>query len=846
MLRVTFRNLFARKVRLALSAFAIVLGVAFVAGSLIFTDTMRASFDGIVEGSSPDVTVRPTDQSSGNFASIDTRTLPASLVTKIADAPGVERADGSVQGQDLFLLDSDDKIVGGQGAPTLSFNYDDAPAMTGEPAVTIAEGKAPSGPNEVAVDESTADAAGYELGDTIEMTSAGDKSRLSAELVGLAKFGGGGLAGASLVFFDTKTAQELFVDGSDAFNTVSVTAAPGVSQTELRDNVAQVIPDQLEAVTGDKVSDETQDEIGPFLDIFGSILLVFAAIAVVVGTFLIVNTFSILVAQRSRELALLRAVGASRRQVTGSVLLEAVIVGFIGSTVGLLAGWGLASLLRSLFALIGLDLSQTPLVFDARTVIVSYLVGMIVTIVAAYLPARRASRIPPVAALRDDVALPESAIHVRMIVGGVLALAGVALLVFGLLGEGTGGLIAVGAGVFALLMATAMLSPVLGVPVLRALGVLYRPVFRMVGRLATQNSLRNPRRTAATSSALMIGLALVTTISILGASLNASIEDAVKKEFQADFLLSNPTFTGFSPKITEDVRKLDEAGAVAATQVAFGDLNDKSATMTGGDAAELNEIYDFPMVSGSIDVRQGEIAVSESTADDRDLSIGDSVTLAFPSGEQQAEVTGIYEDSNVVSGVLVPYSTLQRADLPRRDFTTSVNAASGVSGAELQSALDDLVEDEPLVTVQDQQDFIDTQRAQVDQLVLLVYALLALAIVIAVLGIINTLALSVIERTREIGLLRAVGMTRRQLRRMVRLESVAIAVLGAVLGIAMGVVFGIVLRHAMIDEGFTALAVPVVQLIVFVLIAAIVGVLAAVLPARRAARLDVLTAIADE
>lgn len=845
MLRVTFRNLFARKVRLALSALAIVLGVAFVAGSLIFTDTMRASFDGIVEGSSPDVTVRPVSETDNTFGSVDARTIPASLVAKLRDVPGVERADGSVQGQDLFLLDSDGKIVGGQGAPTLSFNYDDAPAMTGEPAVTISEGKAPSGPKEVAVDESTADRAGYEIGDTIEMTSAGTQTRLSAKLVGLAEFGGGGLAGASLVFFDTSTAQQIFLDGRDEFSTVSVTAAPGVSQDELRDDVAAATPDGLEAVTGEKVSEETQDAIGPFLDIFGSILLVFAAIAVVVGTFLIVNTFSILVAQRSRELALLRALGASRRQVTRSVLLEAVVVGLVGSTIGLLVGWGLAALLRTLFASIGLDLSQTPLVFTATTVVVSYLVGMIVTIVAAYLPARRASRIAPVAALRDDVALPESAIHVRVIVGSVLGVASAVLLVVGLVGEGTTGLIEVGAGVFGLLMTAALLSPVLGVPVLRAIGFLYRP-FRMVGRLATQNSLRNPRRTAATASALMIGLALVTTISILGASLNASIEESVEEEFQADFLLSNPTFTGFSPQITEDVRNLDESGAVAATQIAFGDLDGDAATVTGAEIADLDQIYDFPMVSGSMQVGAGEVAVSESTADDRGLGVGDQVTLTFQSGKQPAQVAGVYEDSNVVAGVLVPYSTLQDADIERRDFTTSVNAAEGVSSAELQSALDGVVEDEPLVTVQDQADFIDTQRAQVDQLLLLVYALLALAIIIAVLGIINTLALSVIERTREIGLLRAVGMTRRQLRRMVRLESVAIAVLGAVLGIVMGVVFGIVLQRAMVDEGFTALEVPVVELIVFVLIAAVVGVLAAVLPARRAARLDVLTAIAEE
>lgn len=846
MLRVTLRNLLARKIRLALSALAIVLGVAFVAGSLVFTDTMRASFDGIVEGSSPDVTVRQTDETDNPFGvALDARTIPASLVDTLRDVRGVARVDGAVQGQSLYVLDSDGKIVGGQGAPTLTFNYSDAPAMTGDPAVTISQGHPPHGPNEVALDESTAERAGYEVGDTVTMTSAERDSRVTAELVGLAEFGGGGLAGASLVFFDTETAQQIFLGGDDAFNTISVTADPGISQDDLRDRVTEVLPDDLEAVTGEKVSEETKDAIGPFLDIFGSILLVFAAIAVVVGTFLIVNTFSILVAQRSRELALLRAVGASRRQVTRSVLLEAVIVGFVGSTLGLLAGLGLAALLRQLFAQIGLDLSQTPLVFSASTVVVSYVVGMIVTVVAAYLPARRASRIAPVAAMRDDVALPESAIHLRVIVGAVLGIGSLAAVVLGLLGSGNPGLLGVGAGVFGLLLTAALLSPILGIPVLHALGYAYRP-FRMVGRLATQNSLRNPRRTAATASALMIGLALVTTISILGASLNSSIEESVTEEFQSDFLLSNPTFTGFSPQVAHDVRELDEVAAIAETQLAYGDIDGETTSITGVDTAELNDIYDLSMIAGVMSLGAGEVALSEDRADELGLQVGDTVTLAFPSGKQRATVAGIFEESTVVSGVVVPFSTLQKAQIQRRDFTVSVNAAQGVARSELQAALERVVDDEPLVTVQDQQEYIDAQRAQVDQLVLLVYALLALAILIAVLGIINTLALSVIERTREIGLLRAVGMTRRQLRRMVRLESVAIAVLGAVLGIVMGIAFGIVLQRAMTDQGFTALTIPAVELVVFIVVAAVVGVLAAVLPARRAARLDVLTAIAEE
>ncbi|MGH3357606.1 MAG: FtsX-like permease family protein, partial [Nocardioidaceae bacterium] len=497
MLRVAIRNLLARKVRMLSSALAVVLGIAFVAGSLVFTDTMQRSFDRIVEGSSPDVTVRPVDK-SGDTVGVapDSRSIPASVVEDLGDTPGAQRADGSIEGVGLYVLDPDGKLVGGLGAPTFSFNYNDAPATTGEPTVTIAEGAPPSGPDQVAIDTITAERAGFEIGDTVHLTSAGEVTRLTATLVGTAEFGGGGLAGATLVLFDTRTAQSIFLDGKDAYDSVSVTAQPGVSQQQLRDRVADRMPDGLEAVTGDVVIEETKDAIGPFLDFFGTVLLVFAAIAVVVGAFLIVNTFSILVAQRSRELALLRALGASRRQVIRSVLLEAVVVGLVGSTLGLLLGVALAAGLRALFGRFGLDLSETPLVLGARTVIVAYAVGVVVTVVAAYLPARRASRIAPVAAMRDDIALPEGTIRVRMIIGFVLAAVSIGLLVLGLLGEGNPGLSAVGAGVFGLLMAAALLSPVLGVPVLRVLDLVYRPVFGLVGRLATQNSLRNPRRTA--------------------------------------------------------------------------------------------------------------------------------------------------------------------------------------------------------------------------------------------------------------------------------------------------------------------------------------------------------------
>ncbi len=848
MLRVTWRNLLARKLRLLLSAFAIVLGVAFVAGSLVFTDTIDRAFDDIVGGSTSDATVRfkgaVADEETGTVQA-DTRSIPAPLVDELAAQPGVARADGTVEGLGLFIVGDDGKLVGGQGAPTLAFNFNDAPAITGEPAVTIVEGEEP-GPDEVALDERTADNAGYEVGDTVRMITAGNTPELEAELVGIAEFGGGGLAGASLVLFDTPTAQRIFLDGKNTYDSVGLTAEPGVSQEELAASADEVLPEGLEAVTGDEIAAETEDLIGSVLDFLNIFLLIFAAVALVVGTFLIINTFSILVAQRSRELALLRALGAHRRQVTRSVLIEALAVGFVGSTLGLALGFVLAIGLRTLFGFFGLDLSGTPLVFAWSTAVAGYAVGMLVTLIAAYLPARRASKIAPVAAMRDDVALPESSLRRRMLVGLGVALVGAALMTLGLVGEGGSGATLVGLGAFAVLIAVALMSPVLGRPVLKALGAGYQRAFGAVGTLARENAMRHPRRTAATASALMIGLCLVTTMSVLGASINKSIEVAVQEEFTTDFLLSSPTFTPFSTTIADRIRELDGAGEVVQQQAVTVKIDGDSFFITAADPAEVTGVYDLTLDDGTLDAGDGEIALSDDVADAVGADVGDTVTVSFPAGDQEADVVGVYEQSNVVTNALVPFSMLAAADIPRQDASVSVNAAEGTSPDELGAELDDLVADLPTVTVQDQEEFTDSIRSQVNTLLYLIYALLGLAIIIAVLGIVNTLALSVIERTREVGLLRAVGMSRRQLRRMIRLEAVAIAVLGAVLGVAMGLLFGVVLQRAVADQGITDLAVPVVQLVVFVLVAAAVGVLAAVLPARRAAKLDVLRAITTE
>lgn len=843
------RNLLARKLRLALSGFAIVLGVAFVAGSFVFTDTLSRSFDGIVNGTTPDVAVEIEDASdpADPSGAGDIRTIPASVLDKlVAEVDDAARVDGNVTVGNVYVIDEDGKLVGGNGPPSFAVNFNDAPSITDRPVLSVDEGEEPSGPGEIMLDEFTAEQAGYEIGDTVPLVTLGDQPRLDATLTGIAKFGEGSLQGATLTVFDTLAMQELFFDGRDVYTDIWLTAEEGVSQEQLRSEAAAVIPDDLVARTGDDVAEESQNDFEEAIGFISIFLLVFAGIALVVGTFLIINTFSILVAQRSRELALLRALGASRRQVTRSVLLESFIVGVVGSTIGLFLGFGLPPALTALMRAIGIDLRLDGLVFQPRTAIVAYAVGVIVTMLAAYVPARRASRIAPVAALRDDIALPESSIRRRSIVGAIVVVVGAGLMAVGLAGEGGTGAALVGIGILCVLLGVAALSPVVGRPVLHALGRIFRP-FGMVGRLATQNSLRNPRRTAATASALMIGLALVATMSVLGSSANASIDKMVEENLAADYVVSNAIGAPFSPGIAEQAAQVDGVEAVASYRGQPVDVDDQEIWGGATDPEAFTQMIDSTVTAGSLDDLSGStVAMDIGTAEDLGLSVGDQVDLEFPGSDQQVELVATYDDNPAMGQYVVPISVFDAAQVRPADSYVYIIREDGASETQVRADLEKLVEDVPTVSLKDQEEFADEFKANINQLLFLIYALLGLAIVIAVLGIINTLALSVIERTREVGLLRAVGMSRRQLRRMVRLEAIAIAVLGAVLGVVMGVVFGVTLQRAIADEGLDVLSVPYVNLGVFVLIAAFVGVLAALLPARRAARLDVLRAITTE
>ncbi len=853
MFRLTWRNLVARKVRLVMSTLAIVLGIGFLAGVLTFSGGLSKTFDGIIEGSTPDAVARPAGTSSFDaIGAGNTQTLSPAEVKKLADLPEVARADGSVDGLGLYVLDTDGKLVGTGGAPTVAFNYTEAPSLNDEQTLTLDEGRWPAADDEIALDADAAKSGGYKIGDMVTVIPPGVDGTgpitRELKLVGLAGFnGGGGTAGSTLVIFDTHGAQAMFLDGKDAFTSVALTAADGVSQQQLVAAADTVLPKAYEGVTGDKVVKESQSAIGEFLGFISIFLGTFAVIAVIVGGFIIANTFSILVAQRVRELALLRALGASRKQVRRSVLIEALLMALLGSSVGLLVGLGLARGLAALFGTFGLQIDGSVLNLTPTTIAAAYAVGIVVTVVSAYLPARRASAVAPVAAMRDDAAMSEGSLRRRTLIGAVLLVVGAALAVIGVMGAPGSDALWIGAGAVIWVLTVAAISAVLGRPVLVACRALFTRLFGTTGRLAGDNAIRNPRRTGATASALMIGLALVSAVGVLAASMSASTDKIVDDQFAADFLVQSPVFGTFPVALGDQMEKVDGVAVVSRQQAVMATVDDdKEPSFVIAADQSFSDVYALKMIDGSEKMGPQGAIISQTAAKDYDASVGSTLDLAFPGAKDvPVKVSGVFEDSQVAGDINIGFDVLKKAGIKRVDASLSINTTPGADVAAVKKRLDALVADLPIVAVQDKQQFADSLKAQINQLLYLVYGLLALSVVIAVIGIVNTLSLSVLERTREIGLLRAVGLSRRRLRRMVTLESVTISLMGAVLGLVLGVIIGVLLQRSLKDD-LTELGMPLGSLLVFLLISVVFGVVAAIVPAIRASRMKVLDAIATE
>ena len=842
MRRATLRNLLAHKLRLALSALAIVLGVGFVSGTLIFTDTLSKTFNDLFGATAADVTVEAAaafdvDITEGSGARA---TVPASVVDTIREVDGVDAVQGFVDGEGVYVLQKDGEVLGTGGAPGVGLSWDEVQSLSSN---TLTSGRAPEREGEIALDEDAVERSGYAVGDTVPVLTPGP--RIEAELVGVFRFGEGGSAGATLTAFDLATAQELLTEPGQ-FSGVAVGAAEGVTDDELRERVAGALGTDYQVRTAQEQADELSSELAEGLQFINVFLLVFAGVALFVGSFIILNTFSMLVAQRTKELALLRALGASRGQVTRSVLVEALVLGVVGSTIGLLGGLGIASALRALFGSFGLTLDGS-LVFAARTVVWAYVVGILVTLFAAYLPARRAARTAAVAAVRDEVSVPSTSLRRRTVLGGVLGLLAVAgLVVGGTSDDGSQGASLIGLGALLLVLAAIALSPILAQPFLRTVGAILPKVWGRTGHLARENAMRNPRRTAATASALMVGLALVSGFSILGTSTNASLDKLIDDALGADYVVSSAVGQPFTPEVAERLGDVEGVEGVMQERFGSAQVDGESTFVSAVDPDALDASLRLEYVEGSTQALTDDaVLVDSATAQTKGWAVGTELEVLLPNGEQLAlTVGGVFEPNQAIGSTVVTIEAYEAAGGPALDNYVYVNVAEDADGAAVRSELEETVSAYPVVSLKDQTEFADEQKGQIDQLLIVINALLVLSVLIAALGIVNTLALSVIERTREIGLLRAVGMGRAQLRRMVRLESVIISIYGATMGLVLGTVFGVTLTRALRDQGIEVLSVPVGRLLLFLAIAALIGVLAAVWPARRAAKLKVLDAIA--
>jgi putative ABC transport system permease protein len=848
MRKATLKGLLAHKFRLAATALAIVLGVSFVAGTYVLTDTITASFDSLFKQVTQgiDVAVR-SEETFGGFEGETRDPMPASLLERIRAVDGVRVAEGSVTGY-AQLVGKDGKAVTTGGAPSLGVSFNQDTQFTA--GSTIRSGRLPSGPTELAIDAKTAEDTGYQVGDRAKVLFQGPAREFTVS--GVIGFGeADNLGGARLVGFDLATAQEV-MNREGRFDEIDAAAVEGVTPEELRDRVRAAIADpKYEVLTGQELAEDTaaqiNDTIGQFL---GTALLAFAFVALLVGAFLIFNTFTIIVAQRTRELALLRCLGASRRQVMNSVLVESVIVALVASLVGLGLGVLIANGLKALLSgFLGADIPTTGIQFLPRTVIVSLLVGLVVTVLAALLPALKATRVPPVAALQPETAFAPTGFRKRRIVLGVLITAvGVAALLAGLFRSEGNQLVNVASGAVIVFFGVAILSPLIARPLARVIGWPFARVFRLPGSLARQNAMRNPRRTASTAAALMIGLALVAFVSIFAASIKASTTELLEETVSADYILINDNFQPFSPEAAERLAEQPELAAVAGLRLGPWKLDGANKTLFGVDPAAYQQVVKTETTAGNLgDLSSGGLAVKDTVAETNGWTVGERVAMEFPrNGVQQIPVKAIYKDNSLNGDFMLGLPDYERGYADQADSQILVKAGPGVAPADSRAAVDRVMADFPNVTVRDQAEFRDEQARQIDQIINLFYSLLGLAIVIALFGIVNTLGLSIFERIRELGLLRAVGATRAQLRSMIRWEAVIIAVLGAVLGLAIGLFFGWTIVRALSSQGITEFALPVGQLVAFVAAAAVAGILAAVGPGRRAARIDVLRAIATE
>lgn len=844
MFRTAVRNVLAHKARLLMTMLAVLLGVAFVAGTLVFTDSMSHAFqNSSAKGfDRVDVAIRAKHSaSSSDSGPVRDPKLTEQLRSTAAHTPGAAVATGVVDGF-AAIADKHGKLIGA-GLRSEGGNY-----WAGhDPRYPLRDGRPPKGADEVALDAKTADRAGYHVGDRIRLSV--DGTVRTPRISGVFTTDDGNVtAGGSLTLFDTRTAQRLF-HKEGTYDEIDVQAAPGTGQDELRSALARALPaDRTETKTGRQLADEQAKSIAASMDSMRTGLLAFAGIALFVGVFIIANAFTMLIAQRTKELALLRAVGATRRQVTRSVLFEALVVGAVAAGAGLLAGIGIGAGLRSLMSSIAATtVPEGPLVVSPRTIALCLVVGIGVTVLAAWLPGRRAAKIPPVAAMSSVYAPPSKrSLVLRNTIGALFAAAGTALVLAGAAKSGSPGRGPVAAGAAVLVIGVFILTPLLSRPLIAAGAPLLR-AFGVSGRLARLNSVRNPRRTATTAAALMVGLTLITGLTVIASSAQRSIDKMAVSSLKADYVVSMANYNTLSPTVERTLGDTDGVTAVTPLRNAPSRVDGKLEYLTGVDGRTMGQLTRLPITEGTERVGGRNVLVDHHRAEQHGWRAGDTFTATYEDGAtQRLTVAGVYTGNQVIKGIILDAATLQPHQAHPSDMNILVKADHGPS-ATMKSRIQAALGNNPAILVQDKED-VSAGIAKVFTLMLnILYALLAMAVIVAVLGVINTLAMSVFERSQEIGMLRAIGLDRSAVKRMVRLESVVISLFGGVLGVGLGLFFGWATGRLMSVQISTyELVVPWGRMVLFLVMAAIVGVLAALWPARRAARMNMLAAISAE
>jgi putative ABC transport system permease protein len=834
MLRLTFKQLAAKKLRLLTTATAVFLGVAFLAGTLVLTDTIGRTLDKALADANAgtDAYVRGESELDVAFGEGRPR-IEASLVDAVRRADGVEAAAPRINGY-AQLVGGDGEPVGNTETLTLGANWVTLDELN---PYRIASGRAPATDGEIVIDKHSAETAGFEVGDRATVLTKSAPREFT--IAGIATFGGAdSAAGSSMVLFTDAVAQELLAEPGK-IDGIAATATAGRSQAALVAAIEPLVGPDVEVITGAALTEENEEAVASNLAFFNTFMLIFAVVAVFVGAFIINNTFSITVAQRTREMAMLRAIGANRGQVLRSVLSEAVVVAVLASAAGLAVGIGVAAGLEALLGSFGFDVPEGPMVVSTRTIAVSSVVGVVVTVASAYLPARRAARVAPIAALRDTAIEQTNGSKRRAVAGVGLTGLGVATLLAGL-GGGDAGL--VGLGALAVFIGVSVLGPVLARPVTRVLGAPLPHARGMAGSLARQNAMRNPKRTARTAASLMIGVGLVGFITIFASSVNASVAGGLERDYLGTHVLESGAYdstAGMSPELAASLRGEPGIEAISEARIARAEVGGKMRdALYAYEPHSLDQLIDLGTVEGDLDsLGRDGIAVFAEEAAERGWQIGDMVPVRFITGTKSFEVRATYSNAHEWLGKeFVGLAAFEANLSDQLDHRVYVKASD-------DEALRDIAAAYPSVDVLDKQGFIDMLNGEINQMLGLIYAMLALAIVIALLGIANTLALSIFERTRELGLLRAVGMAKSQLRAAVRWEAVLIALFGTTLGLAIGTFFGWAMVRALSDQGISELAIPAGSLIVVTVVAATAGVAAAIMPSRRAARLNVLKAI---